>query len=87
MAHPHHAGGEAGGGAPTQEGGGVCQGSDQVTVLLVNFSPVSSAIICLDHADSSCRQGTWDCSEAGIKLQAMDAAHVCLVAVTLEADE
>lgn len=33
------------------------------------------------------RQGTWDCSEAGIKLQAMDAAHVCLVAVTLEADE
>ena len=52
------------------------------------FLPCIIAIICLDHADSSsCRQGTWDCSEAGIKLQAMDAAHVCLVAVTLEADE
>merc|ERR1712026_437791 len=32
------------------------------------------------------RQGTWDCGEKGIQLQAMDSAHVCLVAVSLEAD-
>jgi len=32
------------------------------------------------------RQGTWDCGEKGIQLQAMDSAHVCLVSVLLEAD-
>ena len=32
------------------------------------------------------RQGTWDCGEKGIQLQAMDSAHVCLVAVSLESD-
>jgi len=32
------------------------------------------------------RQGTWDCAEKGIQLQAMDSAHVCLVSVLLEAD-
>jgi len=32
------------------------------------------------------RQGTWDCGEKGIQLQAMDSAHVCLVFVSLEAE-
>lgn len=32
------------------------------------------------------RQGTWDCGEKGITLQAMDSAHVCLVSVSLEAE-
>jgi len=32
------------------------------------------------------REGTWDCGEKGIQLQAMDSAHVCLVSVLLEAD-
>lgn len=32
------------------------------------------------------RQGTWDCGEKGIQLQAMDSAHVCLVSVSLEAE-
>ena len=34
----------------------------------------------------SCRQGTWDCNDKGITLQAMDSAHVCLVSVQLSAD-
>jgi len=32
------------------------------------------------------RQGTWDCNDKGITLQAMDSAHVCLVSVQLSAD-
>jgi len=32
------------------------------------------------------RQGTWDCTDAGIKLQAMDSANVCLVAVNLKSE-
>ena len=32
------------------------------------------------------KQGTWDCGEKGLQLQAMDSAHVCLVSVLLEAD-
>ena len=32
------------------------------------------------------RQGTWDCDASGLKLQAMDSAHVCLVSVSLEAE-
>lgn len=31
-------------------------------------------------------EATWDCSEAGIQLQAMDGAHVALVALNLRAD-
>jgi proliferating cell nuclear antigen len=31
-------------------------------------------------------EATWDCSDTGIQLQAMDNSHMSLVSVTLRAD-
>ena len=31
-------------------------------------------------------EGTWDCADSGIQLQAMDSSHVSLVSVSLRSD-
>ena len=40
----------------------------------------------LESVKELLNEATWDCSDTGIQLQAMDNSHVSLVSVTLRAD-
>lgn len=40
----------------------------------------------LDAIKDLVTEATWDCSEAGIALQAMDSSHVSLVSLLIKAD-
>ena len=40
----------------------------------------------LDSIKELLKEATWDCSDSGIQLQAMDNSHVSLVSVSLRAD-
>ena len=40
----------------------------------------------LDSIKELLKEATWDCSDSGIQLQAMDNSHVSLVSVNLRAD-
>ena len=40
----------------------------------------------LDSIKELLKEATWDCSDSGIQLQAMDNSHVSLVSVSLRSD-
>merc|ERR1712136_691069 len=40
----------------------------------------------LDSVNSLIEEGTWDCSESGMSLQAMDSSHVSLCSLMLKTD-
>ena len=40
----------------------------------------------LDSIKELLKEATWDCSDSGIQLQAMDNSHVSLVTVSLRSD-
>lgn len=57
-----------------------------VSEVIEKIEGSSSSLRRTNHSSFRVFSGTWDCSAAGISLQAMDNSHVSLVALNLRAD-